>query len=216
VLVLYMIDILTPMGKYIYDTWRILLVKCYIDKSVCLRSCIRNVNKHFWCRCRGGSHYLLPIYRIHKIILTSAISLIDLSTALYLFVVFTWSCMTRFDLLANYHLDLESLIRKSHSRLSSPGSFRSHIREIVDKFQGSPPPHEPALTAAWKCINNFLASSSANVRTGLEMNIRDGSFKLKLDLINMVQKIPFCGESSEDANAHLQHFMGICNTFTIR
>jgi hypothetical protein len=30
--------------------------------------------------------------------------------------------MTGFDLSANYHSDLESLIRKYHSRLSSPGS----------------------------------------------------------------------------------------------
>jgi hypothetical protein len=43
-LVLDMIVILHPMGKYKCDTWRILPVKCYIDNSVCLQSCIRNVN----------------------------------------------------------------------------------------------------------------------------------------------------------------------------
>jgi hypothetical protein len=43
-LVLNMIEILPPLGKYKYDTWRILPVKCYIDYSVCLRSCIRNIN----------------------------------------------------------------------------------------------------------------------------------------------------------------------------
>jgi hypothetical protein len=42
--------------------------------------------------------------------------------------------MTGFNLSTNYHSDPESLIRKSHSRLSSPGSFRSHVREIIDKF----------------------------------------------------------------------------------
>jgi hypothetical protein len=42
--------------------------------------------------------------------------------------------MTGFDLTANYHLDPESLIRKSRSRLSSTGSSGSHVREIVDKF----------------------------------------------------------------------------------
>jgi hypothetical protein len=56
--------------------------------------------------------------------------------------------MTGFDLPTNYNLDPESLIRKYRSRLSSPESSGSHIREIVDKFQGSPPPHEPALMAA--------------------------------------------------------------------
>jgi hypothetical protein len=86
--------------------------------------------------------------------------------------------MIEFDLPANYHLGRESLIRKSRSRLSSPGSSRSHVREIVDKFQGSPPPHEPALMATRRCINDFSTPSSANVRTGRETNI--------LALINMV------------------------------
>jgi hypothetical protein len=61
--------------------------------------------------------------------------------------------------------------------------------------------------AAQNCINDFLASSSANVRTGSETNIEDGSFKLKLDLINMVQQSPFYGKASADANPHLQHFL---------
>jgi hypothetical protein len=41
-----MIEILHPMGKYKYDTRRILLVKCYIDNFVRLQSYIRNVNNH--------------------------------------------------------------------------------------------------------------------------------------------------------------------------
>jgi hypothetical protein len=72
------------------------------------------------------------------------------------------------------------------------------------------------MMAAQKCINDFSAPSSANIRTGLETNIRDGSFELKPALINMVQQIPFYGKASSDANAHLQHFLKICNTFTIR
>jgi hypothetical protein len=131
-------------------------------------------------------------------------------------MVFTGSCRTRFDLPVNYHLDPESLIRKSRSRLSSSGSSGSHVREIVDKFQGSPPSLEPALMAARRCINDFSAPSSANIRTGLEMTIRDGSFKLKLALINMVQQSPFCSKASKDVNAHLQHFLEICSTFTIQ
>jgi hypothetical protein len=67
-----------------------------------------------------------------------------------------------------------------------------------------------------KCINDFSAPSSANVRTGLETNIEHGSFKLKPALINMVRQNPFCGNASEDPNAHLQHFLEICCTFTIR
>jgi hypothetical protein len=48
------------------------------------------------------------------------------------------------------------------------------------------------------------------------MNVRDGSFELKPALINMVQQSPFYDKSSEDANAHLQYFLEICSTFTIR
>jgi hypothetical protein len=45
VLVLDMIEILPHFGKYKYDTWRILPVKCYINNSVRLRSCNRNVKR---------------------------------------------------------------------------------------------------------------------------------------------------------------------------
>jgi hypothetical protein len=76
-------------------------MKCYIDNSVRLWSCMRNVNKHFWRRCRGGSQYLLSVYRLHGIILTSIINLTDSSAALCLFTVFTGSATTGFDLLAN-------------------------------------------------------------------------------------------------------------------
>jgi hypothetical protein len=72
------------------------------------------------------------------------------------------------------------------------------------------------MMVARRCINDILASSNANVRTGPETNIGDGSFKLKPALINMVQQGPFYGKASEDANAHLQHFLEICSTFTIR
>jgi hypothetical protein len=123
--------------------------------------------------------------------------------------------MTKFDLLANYHSDLEYLIRKSRSRLCSLGSSRSHTQEIVDKFLGSPPPHEPVLMAAQRCINDFSAPSSDKVRTGSETNIGDGSFELKPALINMMQQSTFYGKASEDANAHLQHFLEIYNTLTI-
>jgi hypothetical protein len=68
---------------------------------------------------------------------------------------------------------------------------------------------------ARRCINDFSAPSSANIRTGLETNIGDGSFKLKPALINMVQQNPFFDKVSKDANAHLEHFLKICSTFTI-
>jgi hypothetical protein len=69
--------------------------------------------------------------------------------------------------------------------------------------------------ASRMCINEFLAPSSSNVGTESEMNVEDGSFELKPTLINMVQQSMFCGKATEDGNAHLQHFLEICSTFTI-
>jgi hypothetical protein len=127
VLVLDMIELLPPLGLNKYDTWRILQVKCYIDNSVRLRSCIRNINKHFWHRWQGGSQYSLSIYRLHRIVLVSIISFIELSVALCLFMDFTGKCMTGFDLPANDHPDPESLLGKSHFRLSSPQDLRDPV-----------------------------------------------------------------------------------------
>jgi hypothetical protein len=45
ILVLDMIEIIPPLEKYKYDTWKILSMKCYIDNSMRLRSCIRNINR---------------------------------------------------------------------------------------------------------------------------------------------------------------------------
>jgi hypothetical protein len=70
-------------------------MKCYIDNFVHLWSYIRNISKHFWRRCRGGSQYLLSVYRLHGIILTTIISLTDLSATLWLFVVVLGKCFVR-------------------------------------------------------------------------------------------------------------------------
>jgi hypothetical protein len=162
-------------------------VKCYIDNSVRSWSCIRNINKHFWRRCLGGCQYSLSVYRLHRIVLVSFISLIELSVALCLFMVFTGKCVTEFDLPTNYHLDPKSLLRKYCSRLSTPGSSGSCVRDIIDQFQGSTPQVELVPLAARKWINDLSISSSANIRTGPKTNIGDGNFELKSALINMVQ-----------------------------
>jgi hypothetical protein len=70
--------------------------------------------------------------------------------------------------------------------------------------------------AGQNCINDFSAPSSSNVRAGPGTNVEDSCFELNQALINMVQQSPFCGKALEDANAHLQHFLEICGTFTIR
>jgi hypothetical protein len=46
--------------------------------------------------------------------------------------------------------------------------------------------------------------------------VGDEVFELKPDLINMVQGNQFYGKAHEDASAHLQHSLKICNTFTLK
>ncbi|XP_072146622.1 uncharacterized protein [Setaria viridis] len=41
-------------------------------------------------------------------------------------------------------------------------------------------------------------------------------FELKTNLINMMQASPFCGKPNKDANIHPQHFLGLCDTVTMR
>jgi len=54
------------------------------------------------------------------------------------------------------------------------------------------------------------------MRTGSAVNTGENGFDLKPALTTMVQARQFCGKAHEDASAHLQHFLEICSTFTIR
>ena len=67
-----------------------------------------------------------------------------------------------------------------------------------------------------KSITDFSALSAADVAIGPQFNLGDGTFERKPMLINMVQANPFCGKPHEDTNAHLQHFLEVCGTFTIK
>jgi hypothetical protein len=62
----------------------------------------------------------------------------------------------------------------------------------------------------------FSALTIANICTGPMVNVGDNGFELKPPLINIVQACQFCGKAHKDASAHLQHFLKICNTFTIK
>jgi hypothetical protein len=70
------------------------------------------------------------------------------------------------------------------------------------------------MTMGDKSIHDFSAPSVANVATEPNVNNGDTNFELKPALITMVQASPFCGKAHEDDNAHLQHFLEICSTFT--
>jgi hypothetical protein len=157
VLVLDMIEILPCMGKYKYDTWRILPVKCYIDNSVRLRSCIRNINKHFWHRCRGGSQHLLSIYRLHEVILTSIVSLIDLFAALWLFVVVTGKCFVGPESPTVHHS-----FPRFTSRFISMGLLGFLIRQVSKKSNLDPRMSfkhlaDETQAKAWERYHGFMA-----------------------------------------------------------
>ena len=67
-----------------------------------------------------------------------------------------------------------------------------------------------------RTLCEFSAPTTTNICTGPNVNVGDNGFELKPALINMVQASQFCGKAHEDASAHLQHFLEICSTFTIK
>jgi hypothetical protein len=67
-----------------------------------------------------------------------------------------------------------------------------------------------------KSLREFSAPTTTNICTEPEVNVGDNGFELKPALNNIVQASQFCGKAYEDASAHLQHFLEICSTFTIK
>ena len=67
-----------------------------------------------------------------------------------------------------------------------------------------------------RTLCEFSTPTTTNIRTRPTVNVVDSGFELKPVLINMVQANQFCGKAHEDASAHLQHFLEICSTFTIK
>ena len=69
---------------------------------------------------------------------------------------------------------------------------------------------------AERSLREFSAPSNENIRTGPTLQTRNLEFELKPSLINMVQATPFSGRIHEDARSHLQNFLEIANTFTLK
>ena len=120
--------------------------------------------------------------------------------------------MTGFDLPSNFREDPESLVRRVRLRVVPPQKILS-VTNPVDTTDSAP---STSAKMAGKTIREYSAPATTNVPVGPTPPVGDGNFELKPALINMVQASPFCGKPNEDANAHLQHFLEICNTFTIR
>jgi hypothetical protein len=120
--------------------------------------------------------------------------------------------MTGFDLMSNFNDNPESLVRRVRPHVLIPQKFLStqetNTVDPVDSTSSTP------MTERTIC--EFSAPSNTNVPTGPTTTVGDGNFELKPVLINMVQANLFSGKPNEDANAHLQHFLEVCRTFTIR
>ena len=118
--------------------------------------------------------------------------------------------MIGFDLPANYVEDLEALIRRTRAKLKKVSAWELEDnqtrRSLTQEFEAM----------ANKTLREFSAPITAKIRTGRIVNVGDNGFKLKPALINMLQASQFCGKAHEDASAHLQHFLEICSTFTIK
>ncbi|XP_066373621.1 uncharacterized protein [Miscanthus floridulus] len=69
---------------------------------------------------------------------------------------------------------------------------------------------------AQKSLYEYSIPTIANVPVRPVVNTSNNNFELRTGLITMVQANPFCGLLSEDANAHLQHFLELCDTIIIK
>ena len=117
--------------------------------------------------------------------------------------------MTGLSLPENYIDNPERLMRRARPRVVPPLS----ILPAQEPIQEAPLVLE---AMAKKILPEFSVPSLNNVATGPNINVRDVNFELKSSLINMMQASPFCGKPNEDANAHLQNFLELCDTVVIR
>ena len=117
--------------------------------------------------------------------------------------------MSGFSLPTNFVENPEKLVRRVRPRVIPP---------LISQSTSEPASQAPSLIElmAEKTLRGFSVPSAANVATGPNVDVGDMNFELKSSLINMVRASPFCGKLNEDANAHLQNFLELCKTVTIR
>ena len=88
--------------------------------------------------------------------------------------------MTSFDLLTNYIEDLEALLKRTKAKLKKVSALESEDKQI----RRSLTPEFKAM--ANRTLREFSAPTTANIRTGPGINVRDNGFELKPALIHMV------------------------------
>jgi hypothetical protein len=110
--------------------------------------------------------------------------------------------MSGFDLLNNYTSNSEALRRKNRSHTSSS----SATMPVVESFT----PYHPLLSP-WP---SHFVTTPPTIAIGPASGT--GNFEVQTGLITMVQASQFSGLPSEDASAHLQHFLELCDTIIIK
>src|SRR6185503_6690973 len=118
--------------------------------------------------------------------------------------------MSGFSLPTNFVENPEKLMRRVRPRVIPPPISQSTSEPA------SQAPSTITELMAEKTLHDFFVPLAANVATGPNVDVGDVNFELKSSLINMVQASPFCGMPNEDTNAHLQNFLELCKTVTIR
>jgi hypothetical protein len=113
--------------------------------------------------------------------------------------------MTSFDLMANFIDDPEVLLMRTKAKLKGVSTLESEDncirRNITPEF----------VAIANKSLHELSAPTTADIRTG---EIMDLSSSLRSSIWYKPAK--FSRKAHEDAIAHLQHFLEICSTFTIK
>jgi hypothetical protein len=116
--------------------------------------------------------------------------------------------MTVHNLPDNYTENPEALLMKNRSRTASSSATPPVVEPVT--------PAPSATTIVAKTHRDYSTPDVANILVGPAINTGTRNFELRTGLIMMVQANQFCGLPSEDASAHLQHFLEMRNTFVIK
>ena len=115
--------------------------------------------------------------------------------------------MSGFDLPNNYTDNPEALLRKNMSRTTSSATLL-----VVEPVTPIP----STSTKMAKSLRDYSTPAVANVPVGPIVNMGTRNFELCTGLITMVQANQLCGLPREDASAHLQHFLELCDTIVLK
>ena len=116
--------------------------------------------------------------------------------------------MSGFDLPNNYTDNPKALLRKNWSRTASSSATPLSVEPVT--------PVTSAITEMAKSLHDYSTLAIANVPIGPAINTGTRNFELHTILITMVQANQFYGLPSEDASAHLQHFLELCDIIVIK